>query len=1243
MPPPANEDGERLELGIPGFQYTDLHDPARLADLHEAFCARLQASDPGLGSEYMPWIRGEAKLPRPAESDLLIRVGRHVSEFVGDLFGIREEMDALMARTGALDPIFRFKRDFMVRRASKRASKDGAAGTDFQELERAVEAATLALWAPDAPPRDPEVAVAGAVSRLLDLAAELAGATGKTPKPVRPETFDAIAQLEKRLPAQAGRAGAEPAAFIEDILLAYEAWAARILADEHLHRSRAAGWVSFRLPEKLHFPDGLVEIERPDPEFTERIHGPLDTRRRRDGFGLTDPRWSGKEALDHAHYCILCHDREKDSCTRGYPLPRPSFEGGKNPLGIVLNGCPLDERISEMHALRRTGDSVAALAVAMVDNPMCPATGHRICNDCMKACIFQKQEPVNIPQIETNVLVEVLDLPWGLEVYGLLTRWNPLCARRPYALPYNGKNVLVVGLGPAGINLAQWLLNEGFGVVGIDGLKIEPLAARLTGAGGKPPAPIRDWSSVKAPLDERITTGFGGVAEYGITVRWDKNFLTVMDVTLRRRPRFRVYGGVRFGGTVTIDDAWKLGFDHIAIAAGAGRPTVVEMKNTLIRNVRTASDFLMALQLTGAYKKSSLANLQLELPCVVIGSGLTAIDTATEAMAYYPVQVERILERHEVLSGERGEEAVRAGMTPGEIRVLDVFLEHGRAIREERERARLAGEAPNFIPLLESWGGVKICYRKRMVDSPAYRLNHEEIIQCFQEGVEFLENLNPIEAIPDASGAVAAVVFERMVVSGGEYRGSGDTVRIPARSVFMAAGTTPNIIYEKEHPGTFAVDRKRRSFQPHRLGTKDGRPALEPAAATLADPGFFTSYEKDGKLISFFGDNHPVYAGSVVKAMASAKDGVPHIAKLFAEEISGLRPEDAPARERAWKTLIRTLDDGLIARVVEVVRLTPTVVEVIVRAPLQARGFHPGQFYRLQNYETNARLIDGTRLQMEGIALTGAWVDAEKGLLSLIVLEMGASSRLCALLEPGEEVVVMGPTGTPTEIPAGELVILCGGGLGNAVLFSVAHALRAAGSRVVYFAGYKKPEDLFHRGEIEAGCDQVIWSVDMGRAIEPGRPQDLTFTGNIVEAMRTYAEGRLGTPLFDLRKAKRLISIGSDRMMAAVTRARKGVLAPHLDPAHVAVSSINSPMQCMMKEICGQCLQRHLDPATGEPTSYVFSCFNQDQPSDCVDWTNLNERLRMNTLEEKLANLWLTRILARAEARRESTAVEARS
>ena len=161
-----------------------------------------------------------------------------------------------------------------------------------------------------------------------------------------------------------------------------------------------------------------------------------------------------------------------------------------------------------MHALRKRGDAIGALAIVIVDNPMCPGTGHRICNDCMKACIYQKQDPVNIPQIETGVLTDVLNLPWGVEIYGLLTRWNPLNIRRPYALPYNGHNVLVVGLGPAGYTLAHYLLNEGFGVVAIDGLKIEPLPDELTGrTRGRPPRPIRDWSEIYQPLDAAHARG----------------------------------------------------------------------------------------------------------------------------------------------------------------------------------------------------------------------------------------------------------------------------------------------------------------------------------------------------------------------------------------------------------------------------------------------------------------------------------------------------------------------------------------------------------------------------------------------------------------------------------------------------------------------------------------------------------------------------------------------------------------
>src|SRR4029434_11123961 len=122
----------------------------------------------------------------------------------------------------------------------------------------------------------------------------------------------------------------------------------------------------------------------------------------------------------------------------------------------------------------------------------------------------------------------------------------------------------------------------------------------------------------------------------------------------------------------------------------------------------------------------------------------------------------------------------------------------------------------------------------------------------------------------------------------------------------------------------------------------------------------------------------------------------------------------------------------------------------------------------------------------------------------------------------------------PTEIPEGQNVLLLGGGLGNAVLFSIAKGMRARGNKVIYFAGYKKGEDLFKREEIEAATDQVVWSTDTGASIAPGRPQDAHFRGNIVQAVLAYQAGTLGTALVPIEQVDRIIAIGSDRMMAAV-------------------------------------------------------------------------------------------------------------
>ena len=174
----------------------------------------------------------------------------------------------------------------------------------------------------------------------------------------------------------------------------------------------------------------------------------------------------------------------------------------------------------------------------------------------------------------------MLALPWGFEIYALLTRWNPLNLRRPLPRPATGRKVLVVGLGPAGFTLAHHLMNDGHTVVGDRRAEDRAAAAAISGVdadGARVPfAPIRDVAELREPLDDRVMAGFGGVAEYGITVRWDKNFLKMIRLLLERRGAVRdVRRRALRRHARRIDSAFALGFDHIALCAGAGRPTVL--------------------------------------------------------------------------------------------------------------------------------------------------------------------------------------------------------------------------------------------------------------------------------------------------------------------------------------------------------------------------------------------------------------------------------------------------------------------------------------------------------------------------------------------------------------------------------------------------------------------------------------------------------------------------------------------
>ena len=1143
------------------LEFTDLHRRAGLERVDAAFLAHVAAVDAPLHAALLGARAHPEALAPKAESELLIALAPHLEDFTARLFGIEAEAAQLAAAHHELAPVFSVKRLFVQRVALLKVKPEQLAGFDPDAAER-----------------------------------ELLG-----------ETFSELGFAQRVSAWQC-----DEAANAERLALAarYAAWAAGTDAG----RARHAGGVLFKTPAKLDYQNLVPIATRETLGFTRHS---IDHLRRREGFALTDPGTDLYGALDEANYCIWCHNQGKDSCSHGFRDKAPKGSDParapfrKSVLGVTLTGCPLEEKISEFHFVKTRGESIAALAMIVIDNPMVAGTGHRICNDCMKACIYQKQQPVDIPQAETRTVKDVLELPWGFEIYSLLTRWNPLNLRRPLPLADSGRKVLVVGLGPSGYTLAHHLMNDGHTVVGIDGVKIEPLPATLSGVdmqGRRVPfAPVRNVSELFEPLDARVMAGFGGVAEYGITVRWDKNFLKILRLLVERRAEFAMFGGVRFGGTVTPEDAWDMGFDHVALCVGAGGPTVLNIPNGLRRGVRAASDFLMALQLTGAAKTDSIANMQLRLPVVVIGGGLTAIDTATESMAYYAVQIEKFLVRYESLTEEIGEDAIRANWDDYEREIAEEFLAHARAIRQERDAAAAAGRAPRVIEMLRHWGGVTVAYRRRLIDSPAYTLNHEEIDKALEEGIWFAEGMSPVAVDVDHYGATRGIRL-RNATTGTEHW-------FPARTVFVAAGTQPNTVLAREHPERYLLDGK--YFCPV---DENGTPVKAEQAFGKPDtPHVLLSRRADGRFMSYFGDVHPSWVGNVVRAMASAKQGYPTVSRVLAQR--------APASPLSREEFFAGLAVQLLATVHRVERLTPNIVEVTLHAPLAARQFRPGQFYRLQNFETLAPVVHGTRLQMEGLAMTGASVDPERGLVSVIALEMGGSSSLCAMLQPGEPVILMGPTGSPTHITGNETVVLCGGGLGNAVLFSIGAAMRAAGSRVLYFAGYKKVQDRYKVAEIENAADVIVWCCDEAPGFAPGRAQDRTFIGNIVQAMDAYAEGRLGECTIRLDDADRIIAIGSDRMMAGVARARHEILKPHLKPHHFAIGSINSPMQCMMKEICAQCLQPHRDPITKE-TSYVFSCFNQDQPLDCVDWKVLNERLKQNSLAEKLTARWLERRIA---------------
>jgi NAD(P)H-flavin reductase len=537
-------------------------------------------------------------------------------------------------------------------------------------------------------------------------------------------------------------------------------------------------------------------------------------------------------------------------------------------------------------------------------------------------------------------------------------------------------------------------------------------------------------------------------------------------------------------------------------------------------------------------------------------------------------------------------------------------------VRNEREQAKAQGLQPNFIKLIREWGGVTIAYRRSMQESPAYLHNHEELQKALEEGIYYIEGLEPTAVDLDKhQHAVALICRKRIRNAGNEWATTTEEVRLPARSILVATGTQPNTAYEFEHRGTF----NRLNLQYQHYEDVDHALNVAHGVEHCKDPQFgpFTSYHKDQRRVSLIGDTHPVFHGNVVKAIASGMRTYPKIVAVLKDKLGHY------GDKHEYRQFAEKMNDLFQARVKSVERKTKNVVELTIRAPLATKHFKPGQFYRLQNFETLAPRIENTVCQMEPLALVTAEHDSAHGHLTFIVTETSATAKLCATLQPGENVSLMGPTGVRAKIPTEhETVLIVGNQSSFAFVRSYGPIMRAAGNRVMYLGMIEHKEDLYCQTQLENATDVALWLTKQGQGVSPHRPHDYSATGDdAITALLSYAQSH--QPAILLADIDRVFVVGDTELLRLFQTAQKTVLKNTLIKGPKIFGSVYGNMQCMLKGVCAQCLQWQIDPETGQRTKAVFACSWQDQPLEIIDIDHLDARQLQNHLSNQLSHLWI--------------------
>jgi len=151
-------------------------------------------------------------------------------------------------------------------------------------------------------------------------------------------------------------------------------------------------------------------------------------------------------------------------------------------------------------------------------------------------------------------------------------------------------------------------------------------------------------------------------------------------------------------------------------------------------------------------------------------------------------------------------------------------------------------------------------------------------------------------------------------------------------------------------------------------------------------------------------------------------------------------------------------------------KIAPDIFRLEIEAPLVANKFQAGQFIVLRPLETSER-----------VPLTVMKADKAAGTITLIIKAIGLSTRqLCSLNEGDCVADLLGPLGKPSEIDKFGTVVVVGGGVGTAVAFAVAQALKEAGNRIITLSGARDKSFVILEDDLREISDELVMATDDG-------------------------------------------------------------------------------------------------------------------------------------------------------------------